>query len=115
MSESHTFKPLLKIETHFFQNSTKDDESDSDLDLTKDLRPLEEYVNERQDLLEQMFLCVRGPSLDRALPDILKVSYCYTYFFSPSHMERQYSAVQDDLNCYELSANHTNVLPLIAQ
>ncbi|KAL5015812.1 hypothetical protein ScPMuIL_005401 [Solemya velum] len=55
------------------KNTAKEtDDSDSDLDLTKDLKSLEEYVNERRDLLEQMFHCVCGTSLERALPAILK-------------------------------------------
>lgn len=49
------------------------DEHDSDTDLQKELKPLSAYLRDRAALLDQMLHSVRGPSLNRALPDVLKV------------------------------------------
>ena len=48
---------------------------DSDLDLDKDIHPIGYYVKDRENLLTQMFHCVKGQSLNRALPDVLKVNF----------------------------------------
>ncbi|XP_064605982.1 caspase activity and apoptosis inhibitor 1-like [Liolophura sinensis] len=52
------------------KNVTSED-SDSDLDLSKDLFSIGGYIKDRPEMIEQMFRAVRGPSLRRALPDIL--------------------------------------------
>jgi hypothetical protein len=47
---------------------------DSDLDLDKEMHPIGYYVKDRENLLSEMFHCVKGQSLNRALPDVLKVN-----------------------------------------
>nr|KAG5703905.1 hypothetical protein BaRGS_008164 [Batillaria attramentaria] len=49
-----------------------DDEYDSDVDLKKELKPLSAYLRQPPVLLDQMLHSVRGSSLQRALPDVLK-------------------------------------------
>ncbi len=48
------------------------EDDDSDLDLRRDLRPISSYMASRSAMVEEMFRAVRGPSLTRALPDLLK-------------------------------------------
>ncbi|KAL4236199.1 Caspase and apoptosis inhibitor 1 [Mactra antiquata] len=45
---------------------------ENDLDLDKEINPIGHYVKDREQLLEEMFHCVKGPSLDRAIPEVLK-------------------------------------------
>lgn len=49
-----------------------DGEYDSDVDLKKELKPLNAYLRQPPELLDQMLHSVRGSSLQRALPDVLK-------------------------------------------
>ena len=49
------------------------DDYDSDIDLQKELKPLSAYLRSPKDLVDQMLHSVRGSSLQRALPDVLKV------------------------------------------
>ncbi|CAL1538016.1 unnamed protein product [Lymnaea stagnalis] len=48
------------------------EDEDSDLDLKKDLKPISAYVKDRPRMIKEMFHTVRGNSLQRALPDLLK-------------------------------------------
>ena len=51
------------------------EEQDSDLDLENDLKPIRDYVKDRDEMLQQMFKCVlKADKLQAMLPDILKVS-----------------------------------------
>lgn len=54
------------------KKSQEEEFDDSDLDLEKDVHPISYYVKDRENLLEQMFHCVKGHSLKRALPEVLK-------------------------------------------
>ncbi|KAI8786827.1 caspase activity and apoptosis inhibitor 1 [Biomphalaria glabrata] len=49
------------------------EDEDSDLDLKKDLKPIVTFVKDRPAMIREMFRAVRGASLQRALPDLLKV------------------------------------------
>lgn len=65
------------FQVQLFQEGSKtvtSEDSDSDLDLSKDLFSIGGYIKDRPEMMEQMFQAVRGPSLRRALPDILLVS-----------------------------------------
>ncbi|XP_012946204.1 caspase activity and apoptosis inhibitor 1 [Aplysia californica] len=48
------------------------EDEDSDLDLKKELQPISAFVKSRASMVEEMFHAVRGASLQRALPDLLK-------------------------------------------
>ncbi|XP_062618193.1 caspase activity and apoptosis inhibitor 1-like [Saccostrea cucullata] len=54
------------------KKSSKSEEEDSDLDLDKELFSIGTYLNNRQEMVEQMFHSLRGPTLKRHIPDILK-------------------------------------------
>ncbi|KAK3787302.1 hypothetical protein RRG08_056023 [Elysia crispata] len=48
------------------------EDEDSDLDLKRELRPLGDFIKDRPAMIREMFRAVRGASLSRALPDLLK-------------------------------------------
>ncbi|XP_059174992.1 caspase activity and apoptosis inhibitor 1-like [Physella acuta] len=48
------------------------EDEDSDLDLKKELKPISAYIKDRPAMIREMFRAVRGASLHRALPDLLK-------------------------------------------
>lgn len=54
------------------KKGTKVEDDDSDLDLEKDLFSIGTYLNNRPDMVEQMFHSLRGATLKRHIPDILK-------------------------------------------
>ncbi|XP_021361414.1 caspase activity and apoptosis inhibitor 1-like [Mizuhopecten yessoensis] len=54
------------------KRSSSDNDLDSDLDLEKELKPIGDYIKDRRKMLDQMFRCLRGGSLQRNLPDVLK-------------------------------------------
>ena len=58
------------------KHKDKDDisDNDSDLDLSKDVKPIVEYIRDREVLVEQMFKCMAASKLSAMLPDILKVN-----------------------------------------
>ena len=64
-------KKLKKRESRKRKGSKIDDE-DSDLDLDKELQPIGDYIRERQEMNEQLFHCLKGPTLQRYIPDVLK-------------------------------------------
>lgn len=55
------------------KKGTKVEDEDSDLDLEKDLFSIGTYLNNRPEMVEQMFHSLRGATLKRHIPDILKV------------------------------------------
>ena len=57
----------------FLLQGSKIDDEDSDLDLDKELQPIGDYIRERQEMNEQLFHCLKGPTLQRYIPDVLKV------------------------------------------
>lgn len=54
------------------RKESKNEDEDSDLDLEIDLQPIGNYIRERQEMNEQLFHCLRGPSLQRYIPDVVK-------------------------------------------
>nr|XP_022319888.1 caspase activity and apoptosis inhibitor 1-like [Crassostrea virginica]XP_022319889.1 caspase activity and apoptosis inhibitor 1-like [Crassostrea virginica]XP_022319890.1 caspase activity and apoptosis inhibitor 1-like [Crassostrea virginica]XP_022319891.1 caspase activity and apoptosis inhibitor 1-like [Crassostrea virginica]XP_022319892.1 caspase activity and apoptosis inhibitor 1-like [Crassostrea virginica] len=54
------------------KKSAKVEDEDSDLDLEKGLSSIGAYLNNRQEMVEQMFHSLRGATLKRHIPDILK-------------------------------------------
>ncbi|XP_060085668.1 caspase activity and apoptosis inhibitor 1-like [Ylistrum balloti] len=54
------------------KRSSSENDPDSDLDLEKELKPIGDYIKDRRKMLEQMFHCLKGGSLQRNLPDVLK-------------------------------------------
>ncbi|RUS79994.1 hypothetical protein EGW08_012259 [Elysia chlorotica] len=48
------------------------EDEDSDLDLKRELRPIGDFIKDRSAMIREMFRAVRGGSLARALPDLLK-------------------------------------------
>lgn len=54
------------------KKGTKVEDDDSDLDLEKDLFSIGTYLNNRPEMVEQMFHSLRGATLKRHIPDILK-------------------------------------------
>ncbi|XP_053395142.1 caspase activity and apoptosis inhibitor 1-like [Mercenaria mercenaria] len=74
MVQKKKVKKKLKESTKKSKKKSQQEEEfdDSDLDLEKEVYPIGQYVKDRENLLEQMFSCVRGQSLNRALPDVLK-------------------------------------------
>lgn len=53
-----------------------DDSDDSDMDLSKPLKALSSYITNRKELLDQMFQCIKGNTLKRAIPHELQ---CLSY------------------------------------
>ncbi|XP_048758147.1 caspase activity and apoptosis inhibitor 1-like isoform X1 [Ostrea edulis] len=54
------------------KKSYKSEDEDSDLDLDKELFSIGNYLNNRQEMVGQMFHSLRGATLKRHIPDILK-------------------------------------------
>ncbi|XP_022089232.1 uncharacterized protein LOC110978494 [Acanthaster planci] len=85
-TKSSKKKKLGKEKSHKEQKSSKKskkghpaakkaepEEQDSDLDLENGLKPIRDYVKDREDMLGQMFKCVlKADKLRAMLPDILK-------------------------------------------
>ena len=55
------------------RKKSEEDYDESDLDLENEIKPIGAYVKDREALLDQLFHCVKDASLDRNLPDVLKV------------------------------------------
>lgn len=72
--------PLNKF-YFFFQSYSVESSSDnsSDLDLSKDLKPIEDYVKDRQVMIKEMFASVSRDKLRAMLPEILKVYQNFIY------------------------------------
>ncbi|VDI46085.1 Hypothetical predicted protein [Mytilus galloprovincialis] len=66
-------KKLKKRDSRKGKYSRKEDD-DSDLDLEKALQPIGDYIRERSEMNEEIFHCLRGPTLQRYIPDVLKVN-----------------------------------------
>ncbi|CAG2205081.1 unnamed protein product [Mytilus edulis] len=64
-------KKLKKRDSRKGKYSRKEDD-DSDLDLEKELQPIGDYIRERSEMNEEIFHCLRGPTLQRYIPDVLK-------------------------------------------
>lgn len=45
-----------------------------EVDLHKELHPLGYYINDKEDMIEQMFSMIKGEKLMKMLPPILKAS-----------------------------------------
>lgn len=70
--------PIVIIIVYIFQSKKKqqqaeDEYDENDLDLDVEIQPISYFVKNRPALVEQLFHCVRGTSLQRALPDVLTV------------------------------------------
>ncbi|XP_052827093.1 caspase activity and apoptosis inhibitor 1 isoform X2 [Octopus bimaculoides] len=65
-------KKKHKSTTSDKDTETKEGSEDSDLNLSKPLYPISHYINERSEMLEQMFHCIQGATLKKALPEILQ-------------------------------------------
>jgi hypothetical protein len=55
------------------------DSDESMLDLKEKFRPLSSFIKNREQMLAEMFRCIRGPKLINMLPDILKVCQYLSY------------------------------------
>lgn len=61
--------------SHSEKSSQKEEDSDnSDMDLSKPLKPIGSYIKNRSEMLDQMFHCIKGSTLKSAIPEELKVS-----------------------------------------
>lgn len=57
-----------------FQESEEDlESSEEELDLTKKCHPIGYYLNDRAEMINQMFSVIKGNKLRAMLPPILKV------------------------------------------
>ncbi|XP_029640816.1 uncharacterized protein LOC115215684 isoform X1 [Octopus sinensis] len=65
-------KKKHKSTTSDKDTETKEGSEDSDLNLSKPLHPIGHYINKRSEMLEQMFHCIQGATLKKALPEILQ-------------------------------------------
>jgi hypothetical protein len=69
-------KKVRKTKSKTKKKSKKDhydgDSDYSDLDLSKDVKPIGVYVKDREEMIQQMFKAVQGPTLKGMIPDILK-------------------------------------------
>ncbi|XP_071501784.1 uncharacterized protein [Diadema antillarum] len=54
------------------QKSSHGNDTDSDLDLSKERQPLGFYLQDREELISQAFRAIKGSQLDAMVPDILK-------------------------------------------
>lgn len=74
--KSHDKRKTKKQKKETKKKSTKrsssENDVDSDLDLERDLKPIGDYIKDRRTMLDQMFRCLKGGSLQRNLPDVLK-------------------------------------------
>lgn len=55
-------------------NSRSDSETE-DVDLKKEIFPLGHYINDREEMIEQMFSIINGEKIRKMLPPILKVGF----------------------------------------
>lgn len=63
--------------SHSEKSSQKEEDSDnSDMDLSKPLKPIGSYIKNRSEMLDQMFRCIKGSTLKSAIPEELK---CMSY------------------------------------
>lgn len=56
------------------ESSISSETSDSEEDQPNQLRPIGDYIHNRQEMVEQMFKSIRGRHLNMILPDVLKVT-----------------------------------------
>ena len=49
-------------------------DSDSDIDLSVDLKPMDHYVKQRHNMVDEMFSAISSRKLKNMLPAILQVS-----------------------------------------
>lgn len=47
------------------------------MDLSENLKPIGEYIRNREQMLKEMLRCIKGPKLQSMLPEILKVSFVF--------------------------------------
>ncbi|CAD5111931.1 DgyrCDS1193 [Dimorphilus gyrociliatus] len=70
MNEDDRKRDSRKRKRSYSVESSSD--NGSDLDLNKDLKPIEEYVKDRQVMIKEMFASVSRDKLRAMLPEILK-------------------------------------------
>ena len=51
----------------------KDEVEDPDLDLSIELKPIGDYIKDREEMLEQMFACIQADKLTTMMPSVLQV------------------------------------------
>ena len=79
MNLKHDCHVFLTYLLSFLQTGKKgaewDEESgnESDLDLTKVVKPIREYIYDRDEMTKQMFKALGNKKIKTMLPDILKV------------------------------------------
>lgn len=74
----------------YFQESDEDIESsEEELDLTKECHPIGYYINNREEMINQMFSVIKGNKLKAMLPPILKVNtgHIYVLYFSMTYLK----------------------------
>lgn len=46
------------------------------IDISKEIHPLGYFINDREQMVEEMFSIIKEENLQKMLPPSLKVSYC---------------------------------------
>jgi hypothetical protein len=72
------------------------DSDESMLDLREHLKPIGAYIKDREQMLDEMFRCIKGNKLQSMLPDIIKV-----FFLSFSILKKTYfNNLNENLNIH---------------
>lgn len=71
-------KKMITSKRYYVQKDEPKVKSSSDSDeknAPEQLRPISDYVNNRREMVKQMFNSIRGRHLNLILPDVMKVSH----------------------------------------
>jgi hypothetical protein len=69
---------MSKSAAHEFLGDLSDNDSDgSMMDLREQLKPIGDYMGNRDKMLNEMLRCIKGSKLLAILPDLLKVFLFY--------------------------------------
>ncbi|KAG8297902.1 regulation of apoptotic process [Homalodisca vitripennis] len=69
--DTRKIRKILNEEARLGISADSDSENE-EVDLSKELHPLSHYLNNREEMIEQMFSIIKGAKLKKMLPPILK-------------------------------------------
>ena len=64
-------RKMKKRRRHRSESSSESDSENSDLDLNKEMYPISHYVNDREEMINQVFSVIKGKKLRSMLPPFL--------------------------------------------
>merc|ERR1712227_1146392 len=64
-------RKMKKRRRHRSESSSESDSENSDMDLNKEMYPISHYVNDREEMINQVFSVIKGKKLRSMLPPFL--------------------------------------------